>query len=186
MIEDKVRWNKKHQEAVMPQEPIAALKRAVTLLPKGAQVLDVACGTGRHAHFLALLGHRVDAVDYSDIALASLQSIPQIRAIEADLDYYDIALGCYDLIVCTNFLSRRLFQSIKDGLKPQGVVVFETFVAYDVQGAHQTSNPRFHLRPNELLQAFQTLEILFYEERIEKNLRDEWVKVATLVAQKTS
>ncbi|MFG2839733.1 class I SAM-dependent methyltransferase [Streptomyces zaomyceticus] len=39
------------------------------LLPAGARVLDLGCGPGRNALYLASLGHRVDAVDLSATAI---------------------------------------------------------------------------------------------------------------------
>jgi hypothetical protein len=62
-------------------------------------------------------------------------------------------------------------------------VIFETFII-----AHgdfnNPQNPEYLLRSNELLHAFIGLEIIYYEERYDINLRGEKTKVASLVARK--
>ena len=184
MIEDKHRWNEKYETAPMPSEPIKALVSHIGLITEGSKALDIACGKGRHTHFMADKKIYVDAVDYSDVALDALKSSSYINPIDTDLDHYIIDADSYDIIVCTNFLSRRLFPFIKDGLKKSGIVVFETFMECGHPDAHQTTNIEYLLRKNELLHTFLALNVLFYEERQEINLRGEVVKVATLVAQK--
>ncbi|HIP54231.1 MAG TPA: tellurium resistance protein TehB, partial [Sulfurimonas autotrophica] len=89
-----------------------------------------------------------------------------------------------DLVVNINYLSRRLFPQIKEALKPNGVLIFETFIV-----AHgdfkQPANPEYLLRVNELLHAFIGLDIIYYEERDDKNLRGEETRVASLVAKRS-
>jgi len=184
MESDKHRWNKKYETAPMPSRPIKAFEKIEALLKAESKALDIACGMGRHTNFLAAKKIYVDAVDHSDVALDKLDKNSYIRALDLDLDSYVINKDAYDLIVCTNFLSRRLFPFMKAGLKAGGLIVFETFVECEHLQSHQTSNIEYHLRRNELLHAFIGLEILFYEERIERNLRDEVVKIATLIAKK--
>ncbi len=184
MIEDKHRWNKKYETAPMPSDPIKALVDHIDRIKAGAKALDIACGKGRHTHLIASKDIFVDAVDCSDVALDALDKSSFINPIDADLDYYTIAPYSYDLIVCTNFLSRRLFPFMKDGLREGGVVVFETFMECFHPDAHQPTNTEYLLRKNELLHTFLALDVLFYEERQEVNLRGEVIKVATLVAQK--
>jgi tellurite methyltransferase len=184
MLEDKQRWNKKHAVSPMPDSPVSILQNNIQQLSKSSKCLDIACGKGRHTHFLAQNNHLVDAVDYSDVALESLDRHELINPIEADLDSFTIDTNSYDLIVCTNFLSRRLFPYIKSGLKMDGLLIFETFVEYDGVNGHAPSNKEYLLRSNELLHAFIGLEILFYEEKTTRNLCGESVKVATLMAKR--
>ena len=184
MLEDKERWNKKYAVAPMPTDPIIALSSYVDQVAKGSKALDIACGKGRHTHLLASKGIYVDAVDYSDVALDALEKSDFINCIDEDLDHYCIEKSTYDVVVCANFLSRRLFPFIKESLKKDGLLIFETFMECDHEDAHQPTNREFLLRNNELLHAFLGLNILFYEEKEVKNLRGEVVKTATLVAQK--
>lgn len=184
MLEDKTRWNKKHQDKNLPKDAIRALVNHIHLAPIDSKCLDIACGKGRHTHYLASKGFVTDAVDYSDVALESLDENHLINVIEADLDHYMIEKESYDVIVCSNFLSRRLFPFIKAGLKEGGLLVFETFVEHEHAFSHMPSNKEYLLKPNELLHTFIGLQVLFYEEKETKNSCNEVVKIATLVAKK--
>ena len=182
MIQDKERWNIRHVQKPMKHhiEPI------VQKYIKGVNVgnaLDIACGVGRNTHFLAENGFLVDAVDFSDYALSQVKNDVKITKIEVDLDTHNLEQNKYDLIININYLSRRLFPQIKDALKSGGIVIFETFII-----AHgdfnQPKNQEFLLRTNELLHAFVGLDIIYYEEKNDINLRGELTRVASLVAKK--
>ena len=73
---------------------------------------------------------------------------------------------------------------MKDALKENGIIVFETFIVAHGDYKHETMNLDYLLRKNELLHAFIGLDIIYYEERDDVNLRGEKVKIASLVAQK--
>jgi ubiquinone/menaquinone biosynthesis C-methylase UbiE len=69
-------------------------------LPAGV-ALDAACGTGRHASYLASLGHRVIGVDSSPGMLAlAREKVPQGEFHEADLHELPLGDGSVDVIVC--------------------------------------------------------------------------------------
>lgn len=184
MEEDKERWNEKYRTLPMPGKVSDMVRNYASRAGKG-YALDLACGQGRHAVWLAEQGfERVDAVDISEAALSRMAEHPALRKIEADLDHYTIAEGDYDLIVNFNYLDRRMFPQIRSGLKPGGLLIFETFVEAEGPGFHQPSNPAYLLQSNELLHAFIGLEILYYAEHEEANLRGERVNVASLVARR--
>ncbi len=182
MIEDKERWNRRYKEKPFRTyvEPI------VEKYAKEANIgraLDIACGQGRNTHYLAELGFEVDAVDLSDYALSQVKEDAKIHKIEADLDEYELEKEKYDLIININYLNRRFFHQIKEALKPGGIVIFETFII--AHGDFENpQNPEYLLRTNELLHAFIGLDVIYYEERLDINLRNEKTKVASLVARK--
>ena len=182
MLEDKVRWNKRHVEKPSRKSVEPIIEKYISEANIG-NALDIACGIGRNTHYLAEKGFVVDAVDLSDYALRQVKNTPNINKIETDLDSYHLAIDRYDLIVNINYLNRDLLPQIKKALTQDGIVIFETFIV-----AHgdfiQPSNPDFLLSTNELLHAFIGLDIIYYEERIDKNLRGEKTKVASLVARK--
>ena len=182
MIQDKERWNKRHVEKPMREHIEPILEKYIAEAEIG-NALDIACGVGRNTHFLAEKGFIVDAVDFSDYALDQVKNMATINKIEVDLDSYNLEVNKYDLIVNINYLNRRLFPQIKEALKSGGILVFETFIV-----AHgdftQPANPEFLLRTNELLHAFIGLDIIYYEERMDTNLRGEKTKVASIVARK--
>lgn len=143
--------------------PSAWVVRWAQALPRGARVLDLAAGSGRHARWLAGQGFVVEAVDRDAAALASLAGVPGISVRCADLEQgpwpYDGR--CFDGIVVTCYLHRALFQRIEAALAPGGLLIYETFmVGQETFG--RPSNPDFLLRPNELLTAFPALTVLAF------------------------
>ena len=98
----------------------------------------------------------------------------------ADLeDNYRIEKSAYDVVICFNYLQRSLIPRIKDGLRPGGVVVYETFIIEQAQFGRPT-NPDYLLKHNELLDMFRDFRCLRYREGIMENRR----AVASIVAEK--
>lgn len=183
MQEDKQRWNERYLDNPMPQEVSLLLEKYISHANVG-QAIDVACGTGRNTHYLADLGFLVDAVDISDYALDRVKNSSTIKKIDTDLDKYNLTPNKYDLIVNVNYLNRRLVSQMKDALKSGGVVIFETFIVAHGDFKLPTTNLDYLLRKNELLHSFIGLDVIYYEEKIDINLRGEKIKVASLVAKK--
>ena len=184
MTEDKKKWNEKY--ANNPKDDkVSSLLEKYTNQASIGQALDIACGSGRNTNFLHAKGFEIDAIDISDIALNKIINSPTINKIDTDLDKYHIAPNKYDLIVNTNYLNRRLVSQIKDGLKPGGVLIFETFMLAHGEFKIPTMNLDYLLRKNELLHSFIGLDIIYYEEHIETNKQGDRVKIASLVAQKS-
>ena len=162
--EDRIRWNKKHQEESKSAGPSPILIKHLPLADMG-RALDIATGSGRNALYLAEQGFVVDAVDISDEALLKLANRhPNLRPICADLDRFDIAENRYNLILNIRFLNRRLFPYIKDGLVAGGLLVFETYLFSPGADGAEPMCRDYLLRSNELLHAFLPLKILFYRE----------------------
>ena len=120
-------------------------------LPAGREVLDLACGSGRHSRWLVAGGWPVLAVDRDAQALAGLQDIPGIRTACLDLegDEWPLAGRQFAGVVVTNYLWRPRFADLLALLAPGGVLIYETFM--DGNAAFgKPSNPDFLLRPGEL------------------------------------
>ncbi len=183
MLEDKQRWNERYLDNPMPQEASTLIKDYIHHAKVG-QAIDVACGTGRNTHFLADMGFLVDAVDISDYALQRVKKSAMITKIDTDLDKYNLTPNRYDLVVNVNYLNRRLVSQMKDALKSGGVLMFETFIVAHGDFNMPTTNLDYLLRKNELLHSFIGLDVIYYEEKIDINLRGEKVKIASLVAKK--
>src|SRR5437879_9165918 len=67
-------WDAKHRLAEAPTaEPASIVRELLPLLPTG-EALDIACGTGRHALFVTARGQHVTAVDFSSVALDTLET----------------------------------------------------------------------------------------------------------------
>ena len=165
------------------------LQKHIRLLPRG-KALDVAAGEGRNAVFMAQHGFEVEAVDISQEGLSKARKLAKVRGVKiktvlADLDRYPIAKDQYDLITDFYFLDRRLIPRIKKGLKKGGKVVFETYLTeHSNISSEGPRNPKYLLKPNELLSLFKGFRILFYREGI---FREGGKKkdIASLIAEKS-
>ncbi len=183
LIED---WDARYRESArpLPDRPAAILAEVLSLLPRG-RALDIACGAGRNAIFLAMRGWDVTAVDFSSAALALACSAAQaagmpvtwertfaeppqqlhgLYLIEGDLEKLSLPRQAFDLIVCTNYLQRSLFRQIDAALRPGGVLLYETFTRDQLQFAAGPHNLEFLLSPGELRESFPDLATLFYRE----------------------
>lgn len=183
MIDDKQRWNERYLDNPMPQSVSPLLEKYIAHAKVG-QAIDIACGTGRNTHYLADLGFIVDAIDISDYALDKVRKSSTINKIDTDLNKYNLTPNKYDLIVNINYLNRRLVSQMKDALKSGGVVIFETFIVAHGDFNMPTTNLDYLLRKNELLHSFIGLDVIYYEEKIDTNLRGERIKTASIVAKK--
>ncbi len=143
--------------------PSAWVQRFAGLIAPGGRVLDVACGSGRHARWLAALGLAVTGVDRNAEALQGLPA--GIEAIQADLEGapWPLPGRTFDGIVVTNYLWRPLWPALMAALAPGGVLVYETF-ALGQQRHGKPSRPEFLLQPGELLQVCARLRVVAYEE----------------------
>jgi SAM-dependent methyltransferase len=183
MQNDRRRWNEKYQSKSVTTEPTPVLKKFYKLAPKG-RALDIASGTGKDALFLAQKGFSVEAVDISDVALQKIpKRHPNLQRICMDLDTFEIPCERYSLILNLRFLSRRLFPYIQEGLIRGGILIFETYLDEPVAAPDDSMCRDYLLRENELLHAFLSLRILFYQE-LKQNRHGENRRMASLVAVK--
>ena len=152
--------------------PSAWVQRFAGLIPQG-EVLDLACGSGRHAFLLAALGHPVTAVDRDPLALARCAGAG-ITACQVDLETDDARAGWpfgparFSGIVVTRYLHRPLLPLIVESLAPGGILIYETFATGNGEFG-KPSNPAFLLAPGELLElaasSFEhALRVIAYED----------------------
>ena len=182
-LADKERWDEKYQNNKIPDEPIKLITDYAALAP-GKQALDIACGMGRHSKYLASLGFEVDALDISSVALEQLKKIPHIYAREVDFDTYTLPKEKYDLIVCTYYLERKLFPQMIEALKPNGIIIFETFLHHP-DNERAPSNPAFMLNEGELEATFdEKCELLHIPEYWDEDYLGYKTMKASMVARK--
>lgn len=122
-------------------------------IPARGKVLDLACGSGRHARFLAGLGYPVLAVDRDAGGLAGLSTIEGIMTRQLDLEgeEWPLAGQVFDGIVVTNYLWRPRLPDVLALLAPGGALIYETFMVGNAAYG-KPSNPDFLLQAGELRQ----------------------------------
>ena len=147
--------------------PSPWVERFVTLARPGV-ALDLACGSGRHTRLLRQHGHTVVALDRNPEALAKVGA-PGIDTLEYDLEAdgapWPFEAARFSVIVVTNYLHRPLFAHLARSLRPDGILIYETFAQGNgVYG--KPSNPDFLLGPGELLAMASAggLQVLAYED----------------------
>jgi SAM-dependent methyltransferase len=139
------------------------VQRWSALIPAGASVLDVACGSGRHLRWFAQRGCRVTGVDRDAAAIESLQGVGELLVADIENGPWPWPGRQFDAVVVTNYLWRPLLATLVGSVAPGGVLIYETF-ALGNEMVGKPSNPDFLLRPGELLQAAQGLRVLGYED----------------------
>jgi len=159
-------WNKRyrlreHAASDFESQPTPLLIETAMRLAPG-KALDLACGTGRNAIWLAENGWDVTAVDGASEAIAALQARAKecglkTKAAVADLDKgeFEIEPSRWDLIADCYYLQQNLFEPMKRGVKPGGIII--SIVHISEAGQPQTPHS---LRPGELEGLFKGWEIL--------------------------
>ena len=149
--------------------------------------LDLACGAGRHALYLAAHGFETTAVDFAEAGLetarrrvADLGLNLTTQAVDLEAPNADLGVEVYDLIVAVHYLHRPLFEQIRRALRPGGLVVYKTYTQDQLALPGGPKNPAYVLQANELLREFSEYRVLRYEEEV----RGEGT--AALLAQKPS
>jgi SAM-dependent methyltransferase len=147
------------------QQPSKWVTRWVHLIQPQSQVLDLACGCGRHSRFLSQHGHHVLAVDQDVLALASLANTPFITTQQADLENnpWPLQNDQFDAIVVTNYLWRPLWPKLLGSLKPGGLFIYETF-AKGNETVGKPSRDDFLLQHGELLQRCAHMHVVAYQD----------------------
>ena len=169
--DDQTRWDDQHLSSPGGDRPASYLRQILECdawhIPRGL-ALDVAAGKGRNAIFLAELGFNVVAIDISKIALAEARRRAEEKSLvitwhQADLEQTELPTATYNLIVNFNFLQRSLLPQFRRALKPQGYLIFDSYLI-DQQAIGRPKNPAYLLNHNELLDHFRNFRVLCYRE----------------------
>lgn len=160
------------------------------LLPKTGTALDLACGLGGNAIFLAQQHLAVTAWDISSIAIAKLAAYADrqglnINACQQNITPLSLTKSSYDVITVSRFLDRTLSDAIIDALKPGGLLFYQTFNKEKTED-QGPKNSAFLLDRNEILRLFSSMAVVFYRENslcgnLQKGLRAETQFVGQII-----
>ncbi len=162
------KWNHRYDGKLADTQPCALLSNLAHHL-SGSKALDLACGLGGNAFFLAERGFHCEAIDFSEQALnaishsATQRQLP-IACHQQDLEQHpQLAHQDFDVVVISYFLYRPLFPAIRAALKPGGLLYYQTFNGLRAEKGGPRS-PEFLLQENELSHYFSDFDTLFYSE----------------------
>ncbi len=163
-------WERRYQSRERPAEDFSLVpsrllvETAANIDP--AKALDLACGTGRNALWLAERGWKVTAVDGSRTAIRVLldhasERRLNINAHVSDLENHEFKIkpAAWDLIAICYYLQRDLFEPAKNGIVGGGILIAIAHLA----GPDEEASAH-RLRPDELKEYFQDWEMLHYFE----------------------
>ena len=174
-------WDRRYSEAenlwsAKPNRFLVA--EAEGLEPRRA--LDLACGEGQNAIWLATLGWDVTGVDYSEVAIGKARARAArdgvaVEFVCADLVDYEPEVGAFDLVVVLylHIRAARAAAGPREGerarSRPDGTFLL---IGHDLtnmtDGVGGPSDPSIHCTPDEIASELPGLEI----EKAERVLRD--------------
>lgn len=164
------KWNSRYQEQEVAAMPCSVLTQHADLLPHRGLALDVACGLGGNAIFLAQRGFHCEAWDIADVAISKLTTYSHAHKLSiaakcCDLSGENLANNRYDVVVASYFLDRSLLPKLAQSIKPGGLIYYQTFNQLQASGQrHGPSNPDYLLQENELSQAFSNFLVLCHNQ----------------------
>jgi SAM-dependent methyltransferase len=185
------KWDARYRDGAYESRthPTALLEAWAPRLPRG-RALDVACGAGRNALYLAELGYQVDALDISGVALDRARRSAEQRALNihwqiADFDE-DPALVLpadrYDLIVWVRYVNPHLMPHLIARLRPGGHLVCEQHLV-TAAGVAGPRNAAFRLEPGTLRASAAGMIVLHDYEGLVTDPDGQSVALAQLVAR---
>ena len=196
---DRDRWNERYRAGAYAdrEHPSALLVDWLPRLGTGTtrpRALDLACGAGRNALYVARSGWEVDALDVSDVALAGLERRAAaeglaVRCLRHDLEPANgdgepgLERSRYDLVLVIRYTNLPLLGSLAPALRPGGHLLVELHLQTEEEVVGP-KNPRFRVAPGALRDAAGGLEILEYRESIVMDPDQRPAALARLLARR--
>lgn len=141
------------------------------------RALDVACGSGRDAAYLAMQGYNMLAVDVLPDALDRAADLARRNGVTITTAVMDIESGptlpsgSFDLVTVFRFLHRPLWPLLRRAVAPGGFICCETFHEQNRTTGRPPNNPAHLLSAGELAAAFAGFEILICRDAVERDGR---------------
>ena len=163
---DALHWDHRYSHEAsrsVPRSPYDLVTEHLDLFPSNGLVLDMACGATSTGVYLASCGQRIIALDVSIAALRIAQSQVKKDALPISLAVMDLTdpwlpREHFDVILNFYYLSRPLWKTYREALKPGGLLFFETFLC------EADMNPDHYLVSLELKKVFDDWDIIRYAE----------------------
>jgi len=188
---DRGRWDQRYAEGSYRSRPWPSPFLSTWVerlgLSEGAPALDIACGLGRNARFLARSGFDVIGQDISEVALQQARDIGREEGIhvayeQADFDTRYPEPQRFAVISCIRFMNRQLHPHLPEALAPGGWLLFEHHYITDADVSGPPDD--FRLRPQELLELCQMLSVTHFEERGDRDRDGRSMALSRIVAQR--
>lgn len=169
-------WDERFRTGEYPSDPAPSpvLREYIDEMST-RRALDIACGTGRNAVFLAEQGYEVDALDQSVEGLritrenAEKRGVAErINLIQTDVTQFEYPENHYDVVTISFFRTLDRLGDIKAALEHDGLLFYQHHLRSEPPAAAGPSSERHRFRSNELLQAALDLTVLYYEESSEQ------------------
>ncbi len=176
---DRAKWNQRYSS--MEDEPLAApsklLEEHISLAPVG-RALDLACGRGRNALFMAEHGFAVDAVDIAQVGLESGRRVAAAKGLLINwqckdlLGDIELPVEHYELIVLFHFVAPNLLTQLPSALVRGGLIIVEQHLqteAVEIPSRVEVVGPssqQFRVAPGALQTALSELERVYSFEGV--------------------
>jgi len=163
------KWQQRYSNGVATEPaPCGVLSENAFLLPRHGGALDLACGWGGNALFLARHGLDTEGWDYAPAAIERLNMMAhaqelRLKGVLRDVEEFPPEPQSFDVITVSYFLDRAIVPNLIEALRPGGLIFYETFLR-DAVSDEGPGNSAFRLADNELLQMFSGLRVISYTE----------------------
>lgn len=192
MESDRARWNQRYHDGayVARTHPTSLLSDWLHRLPHNV-ALDVACGSGRNARYIARSAKRVIGIDISDVAIAQAHELAahldNVEFMVADLDDGIPIKEQFDLIVMVRFVNLDLMRELPRLLVPGGALFVEEHLRWDDPELEVAGpkNPDYRTEPGAVAKALSSLETLYSFEGLVDEPLGEVSALAQFIGTKT-
>ena len=162
--------NLKRKIIMSSSEPSEWIKKYLKKNINNKNLLDLACGSGRHSIYASSLGYKVTSVDINKNKLSTLTLKKFISPIQLNIEEpnsWPFIDKSFNVVIVTNYLHRPIFKHIISSIKLNGILLYETFSKENSQFG-RPNNPDYLLNSLELflLAKKYRMEILNYEENM--------------------
>ena len=187
---DRVKWDARYEQGAYTQRPCPSefLRQHIGHLQPG-RALDIACGAGRNALYLAQQGWQVDAIDISAVGLEHAQCAARDANLQVNwhcqdlLDHPHIPRSDYQLIILFRFVAMQLLEQLPAHLLAGGLLMVEEHMVWATPVTGPGSN-RFRVAPGTLKSCLPAMQVIVEEEGAVVDADGSTAALSRLLVQK--